>query len=59
METLPVYLSLQLPSMGTSPGCDTLGRERVKQFTYDYSYWSADPSDKHYVSQEQVSHIIY
>ncbi|XP_020892318.1 kinesin-like protein KIF16B, partial [Exaiptasia diaphana] len=25
-----------------------------KDFTFDFSYWSADSSDKHYASQEQV-----
>ncbi|XP_023931698.1 kinesin-like protein KIF16B [Lingula anatina] len=29
-------------------------RERAKAFSYDYSYWSVDKKDKHYVSQEQV-----
>lgn len=28
--------------------------EDKKDFTFDYSYWSADSSDKHYASQEQV-----
>ncbi|KAK2161708.1 hypothetical protein LSH36_111g05016 [Paralvinella palmiformis] len=55
MEHQKTFITnVRLPSVGTSLGCDTLGRERVKQFTYDYSYWSTDPSDKHYVSQEQV-----
>lgn len=25
-----------------------------KSFTYDYSFWSANPRDKHYINQEQV-----
>ena len=29
-------------------------RERVKEFTYDYAYWSACHEDRHYVAQEQV-----
>ena len=29
-------------------------RERVKEFTYDYAYWSACHEDGHYVAQEQV-----
>ena len=50
---------LQLPSSPSSPasGSDTLGRERVKQFTYDYSYSSTNPADKQYISQEQVSRV--
>ncbi|XP_034232452.1 kinesin-like protein Klp98A isoform X2 [Thrips palmi] len=31
-----------------------LGRERYKDFTFDYSYWSFDHGDPHYASQEQV-----
>lgn len=42
--------NIKLPSTGN----DTLGRERVKQFTYDYSYWSADESSCDYASQEKV-----
>lgn len=30
------------------------GRERYKDFTFDYSYWSFNPSDNHYASQEKV-----
>ncbi|KAK2180712.1 hypothetical protein NP493_430g03035 [Ridgeia piscesae] len=33
---------------------ECFGKERVKQFTYDFSYWSADFKDDHYVSQEKV-----
>ena len=29
-------------------------RNTAKEFRFDYSYWSVDPSDEHYVSQEQV-----
>ncbi|XP_064489753.1 kinesin-like protein KIF16B isoform X2 [Ornithodoros turicata] len=37
------------------PGAnDELGRERVKEFTFDYSYWSVDNKDPHFVDQEQV-----
>ncbi|KAJ1523618.1 hypothetical protein ONE63_001461 [Megalurothrips usitatus] len=31
-----------------------LGRERYKDFTFDYSHWSFDGADPHYASQEQV-----
>ncbi|XP_071961810.1 kinesin-like protein KIF16B [Antedon mediterranea] len=30
------------------------GRERVKNFTYDFSYWSASHKDPHFASQERV-----
>lgn len=43
----PVF-SLQAP--GSSAG------EDKKDFTFDYSYWSADSSDKHFASQEQVKY---
>jgi kinesin family protein 16B len=29
-------------------------REKVNEFVYDYSYWSLDPNDPHFVPQEQV-----
>lgn len=29
-------------------------REKYKDFTFDYSYWSFDHGDSHYASQEQV-----
>ena len=38
------------------------GRDHLKQreFTFDHSFWSANPSDPHFVKQEQVSaSIIY
>ena len=41
---------LQLPVGGN----DTLGRERVKNFTYDYAYWSVDVADGNYAPQEKV-----
>jgi hypothetical protein len=45
--------NLKLPAHGS--GADTLGRERLKHFTFDYSYWSANSNDSHYASQEKVS----
>lgn len=35
-------------------GAEELGRERIKEFTFDYSYWSVHQSDAHFVTQEQV-----
>ena len=29
-------------------------RDQSKEFVYDYSYWSFDPRDAHFVSQEKV-----
>jgi kinesin family protein 16B len=29
-------------------------REKYKDFTFDFSYWSYDPKDSHFASQEQV-----
>lgn len=37
-----------------APG-STAGEDK-KDFTFDYSYWSADSTDKHYASQEQVKY---
>uniref|UniRef100_A0A2R5LPK0 Putative kinesin-like protein n=1 Tax=Ornithodoros turicata TaxID=34597 RepID=A0A2R5LPK0_9ACAR len=43
------------PDIVVQPGAnDELGRERVKEFTFDYSYWSVDNKDPHFVDQEQV-----
>ena len=36
-------------------GLGDIGRERVKTFSYDYSYWSANKNDPHFTPQEQVS----
>ena len=30
------------------------GRDYKKEFFFDYSYWSADPKDEHFIKQEQV-----
>ena len=32
----------------------THGRERVKDFFFDFSYWSFDLNAKHFASQRQV-----
>lgn len=29
-------------------------REKYKDFTFDFSYWSYDENDEHFASQEQV-----
>ncbi len=45
-----LVLSSQLPTHSSGDS----GRERVKQFTFDHSYWSVERSDSHYASQAQV-----
>ncbi|XP_026524275.1 kinesin-like protein KIF16B isoform X5 [Notechis scutatus] len=42
--------NLKIPEGGTGD----LGRERTKTFTYDFSYFSADPENSNYASQEMV-----
>lgn len=29
-------------------------REKLLEFSFDYCYWSVDPEDPHYASQEEV-----
>ncbi|XP_072031002.1 kinesin-like protein KIF16B isoform X2 [Amphiura filiformis] len=36
-----------------SPG-ENIGRERVKTFSYDYSYWSVNATDRNFASQDKV-----
>ncbi|PIK38770.1 putative kinesin-like protein KIF16B [Apostichopus japonicus] len=48
--------NLKIPA-GLAAGRD-IGRERVKSFTYDYSYWSVNSNDDIFASQELVhSHL--
>ena len=35
----------------------TSGRSMAKEFVFDHSYWSVNPSDDHYADQEVVSHM--
>ncbi|XP_071080558.1 kinesin-like protein KIF16B [Haliotis cracherodii] len=46
--------------MPESIGAGDSGREqmRVKDFTFDHSFWSANPGDQHYVSQENVYNAL-
>ncbi|XP_076638650.1 kinesin-like protein 98A isoform X1 [Colletes latitarsis] len=38
-----------------TPGsCREIDREKYKDFTFDHSYWSYDPNDENYASQEEV-----
>jgi len=37
---------------------DSFGQERSRQFTFDYSYWSADPSHPQNCTQQQVIQSI-
>ncbi|XP_033647819.1 kinesin-like protein KIF16B isoform X1 [Asterias rubens] len=45
--------NLKIPAHAAE-GETVLGRERVKTFTYDYSYWSVNPSEPQFASQERV-----
>ncbi|MBZ3884151.1 Kinesin-like protein KIF16B [Sciurus carolinensis] len=44
------YISEKIPEGGTGDS----GRERIKTFTYDFSFYSADTKSPDYVSQEMV-----
>jgi len=35
------------------------GRDYKKEFFFDYSYWSADPKDGHFIKQEQVKKAVF
>lgn len=37
---------------------DQLGRERVKDFFFDYSYWSCDESSPNFSSQSVVCGVL-
>ncbi|XP_065310731.2 kinesin-like protein KIF16B isoform X1 [Dermacentor albipictus] len=56
IENLKFQSLISCPNIIVSPqgGSEELGRERIKEFTFDYSYWSVHPSDQHFVTQEQV-----
>uniref|UniRef100_A0A131YJ83 Kinesin family member 16B n=1 Tax=Rhipicephalus appendiculatus TaxID=34631 RepID=A0A131YJ83_RHIAP len=56
IENLKFQSLISCPNIIVSPqgGTEELGRERIKEFTFDYSYWSVHPSDAHFVTQEQV-----
>lgn len=45
---------LNLKVAAQAAGTEELGRERVKEFTFDYSYWSVNDKDPHFVTQDQV-----
>lgn len=34
--------------------CNPKCNDQIKSFSYDYSYWSHDPQDSHFCTQEQV-----
>lgn len=43
-----------------SPGsCRDNEKERYKDFTFDHSYWSYEPTDENYASQEEVYNLLY
>ncbi|KAJ8045153.1 Kinesin-like protein KIF16B [Holothuria leucospilota] len=50
--------NLKIPAGAGGSAARDGSRERVKSFTYDYSYWSVNPNDAHFASQELVhSHL--
>jgi len=44
----------QLSSPSSCSGNDSFGPERIRQFTFDYSYWSGNPDDPRNCTQEKV-----
>lgn len=46
--------SLCLKLEGRSDGAVD-SREKLLEFCFDYCYWSVDPADPHYASQEEVT----
>lgn len=42
------------PKISMSCHQGDIGRDRFKEFIYDYSYWSVNGTDPHYASQEEV-----
>jgi len=38
----------------TPDSCRDIDRGKYKDFTFDHSYWSFDPNDENYASQEEV-----
>ncbi|XP_067217344.1 kinesin-like protein Klp98A [Linepithema humile] len=38
----------------TPDSCRDIDRGKYKDFTFDHSYWSFDPKDNNYASQEEV-----
>lgn len=46
-------LSLLLKLDGRADGAVD-SREKLLEFCFDYCYWSVDPADPHYASQEEV-----
>ena len=41
--------------LSTHGAIDTLSKDEYKQFTFDHSYWSVNPEDSHYTTQEKVN----
>ena len=33
-------------------------RDSKKEFFFDHSYWSVDPKDQHFITQEQVRIVL-
>lgn len=56
IENMKFQSLISCPNIIVSPqgGSEELGRERIKEFTFDYSYWSVNSRDPHFATQEQV-----
>ena len=46
--------TLYRSSSGSGRGEGLLARSAAKEFSFDYSYWSVNPTDDHFCGQEKV-----
>ena len=53
-----LYICFYLQLYGEAGMEGDKGRDYKKEFFFDYSYWSADPKDGHFIKQEQVKEGI-
>lgn len=53
-SSLHAFLLFAVQGRAAVGGSGPLVQE-TKEFTYDYSYWSVDSDDAHFISQEKVS----
>lgn len=45
---------IMIHCLQTPDSCKDVDRRQYKDFTFDHSYWSFDPNDENYASQEKV-----
>lgn len=48
------YSSVSSPKLDGRTDNAVDSREKLLEFCFDYCYWSVDPADPHYASQEEV-----